>query len=539
MKSIQKLRETLIQQSQNPLFISEVLERVDEWHRHHFRKSGAPYVKHLYETAYQLSLWGFGDELVATGLLHDVMEDQGVSYEELKTRFGKKIADMVDGLTKIKKLSNEEEQNKLETYRKFFTYLDKNYGLEILAVKLADRLNNLQELEPLRVEKRLRILSETLSFYLPIAVRFGAIDIANKILKVYFQNAQHSSFQNIIRTYKSHYRLHREHIARHLALLKRIFRDTRALITVKYFSLYDIYTRGEEIIQKNPIIFQILIPEEEDPIPFLEFFKNQYHYHVETEDHWFTPLPNAHRMVIAKHIDQALGNVEIHIEPETYALLNRLGFIYVLSNPHLPQSSTILSRYQRTIRQISEKLGEVQELEDLFELMQDTFQEQKIIVISPKNELISLPQRSTALDYAFKIHSRLGSTATRIFVNNYPVPFNQTLKMGDRIFVERSQEIQIRPEWYFWVNTYTARREIRRYLKSVGLFEKKEKQEAIFTIDRKEYSRFLSLLNNYTDLLGLEIIPSHEIYFIKISFIGHPGELSEFVKNNPSVISRK
>lgn len=529
LQSFKRIKNKLISEANNPLFLEKVFSKVDYWHRNHYRKSGAPYIKHLYETAYQLYLWGFSDDIVAVGLLHDCMEDQNISFEELKSLFGEKIAEMVNGLTKIKKLSNEESQNKLETYRKFFQYLDKPDGLYVLAVKLADRLNNLHELAPLRKEKRLRIVSESISFYFPLTERLGAIEIANKILKIYFQNAQLEEFNEIVKKLKQVYADQKDKISRHRMLLKRIFRESNTTIFIEPYSLYDIYTRGEEFARKNPFIFKILIKDSDNPHHFLDFFSTQYHYHIETEDYWTSPKISGYRGIIGRYIDPEIGNLEIRIEPRSHALINQLGFIYILSHEKSKYHQHLLHQYQRAIHQISERLEEIQEPDELYELMIDTFEEKKIIVITPKNDIVSMPYHSTALDFAFKIHTDLGKSAKKIYVNDMVVPFNYQLKNGDKVFVEKAGSIQIAPNWYHWVNTYTARKEIRRHLKKIGQFDSSKSKEVSLILGDKEYRRFLTILQECKEILSVKITHSHQKYFIKVVYLQKDGKFSNFL----------
>ncbi len=250
---------------------------------------------------------------------------------------------------------------------------------------------------------------------------------------------------------------------------------------------------------------------------------------METEDNWRIEKKNGYRGIIGRYIDPALGNIEIRIEPRQHVKINQFGFIHILSHKDDPKFKQYLKQYKNAIHQISGRLADIQEPNELYELMTDTFEEKKIIVITPKNELISLPQYSTALDFAFKIHTDLGKKTRKIFVNDKAVPFNYPLKNGDKIFVEKAQSTQITPKWYHWVKTYHARKEIRRYLKEKGKFEESNKREIQLILNKKQYEEFLSFLPECKNLLFLEITNSHQRYFIHAQFIEKDGDFSEFI----------
>ena len=456
-------------------------------HEGQFRKTGDPYVSHPVAVAKILTQWHLDPQALTAALLHDVMEDTTVTKVEIAERFGRMVAELVDGVSKLDRIEFEShEQAQAENFRKMVLAMTRD--VRVILIKLADRLHNMRTLDAMQAKKRARIARETLDIYAPIANRLG--------LNALYQELQELSFRHL---YPVRYRvLHKALLAARGNRREVVDRILDAIRNKLAGSHIEAVVTGRE---KN--LFSIYSKMQDKHLSFSQVF-DIYGFRVVVRDvpacylalgalhGLYKPIPGKFKDYIA--IAKANGYQSLHttlfgpfgmpleVQIRTQEM-HKIAEAGVASHWLYKQSDTELNDLQQKTHQWLQSLIEMQSqsgssIEFLEHLKVDLFPDE-VYVFTPKGLILSLPQGSTCVDFAYAVHTDIGNRCVAAKINQELVPLRTELKNGDRIEIITAAHAKPNPAWLNYVVTGKARSHIRHFLKTMQYEESSQLGERL------------------------------------------------------------
>jgi len=450
-------------------------------HKNQRRKSGEAYVFHPIGVAKIVaSQIGLDATSISAALLHDVVEDTRYKLKDIEKVFGNKVSRIVEGLTKISNLKKDTEISfQAENFRKMLLTL--NDDIRVIIIKIADRLHNMQTLEFMTEKKQLKIASETLYIYAPIAHRIGMYNIKNELEDLSLRYTDNQSYSNIKNKIEESKEEQEVYIKKFSRLIKKAI-DREKL---KYFiqgrnkSIYSIHQK----MQKQKISYENVFDKFAIRIVYKSSKKKEKFlawkiYSIITD--YFIPNPTRLRDWISSsksngyeslHITVLGPNnkwIEIQIRSERMHEIAEKGYAAHYKYKQGEKKESSIENWLNRLKEVLENkdLNAVDFVED-FKL---NLYSDEIFVFTPKGELKSLPSGSCALDFAFHIHTEVGINTRGARVNGKLVPLSKTLKSGDQIEIITSKNSKPSANWLDFVITSRARTKIKNSLNE----EKKE-----------------------------------------------------------------
>lgn len=444
-----------------------------EKHQGQFRRSGEPYVVHPILVCVFVAYLGGDESMVIAGLLHDVVEDTACSTEDVKEMFGEEVGHLVDGLTKIVEIRDSEllpstSNDKLVasalTFRKMLIASIRD--VRVLVVKLCDRLHNMLTLEALDPLKQKRISEETLVVYAPIAHRLGISSIKNLLDDLSFYYVMPNEYQKIDTYIKEHgqqLQLRLNHFISKIQnhMLKEGFIESDFTIQKRIKHYYSIYLKMQRkgvsieevldllairIIVRTPIdCYRALGIVHQHFKPLISRFK----------DYIAIPKENGYQTIHTTVFDDK-SIVESQIR--TYDM-NKTAEYGVAA--HWKYKSGGLNPKLDWLNDLNNQNEEIESIEDFYEIAKDNLYSEDIAVFSPKGDIFTLPRGATVLDFAYEVHTEVGTYADEAYVNKQKVPLLTELKNGDIVKIVTSKEPKYRCSWINSVKTGKAKSTIQ------------------------------------------------------------------------------
>jgi GTP pyrophosphokinase len=444
-------------------------------HDGQFRRSGEPYISHPVAVASILAQWHLDSQALTAALLHDVMEDTTVTKTELSERFGKMVAELVDGVSKLDKIEFEShEQAQAENFRKMFLAMARD--VRVILIKLADRLHNMRTLDVMHPKKRARIARETLEIYAPIANRLGLDGLYRELQDLAFQNLYPNRYRVLRRALESTRGNRKEVLEKIQEALRQRLEDSGidAQVYGREKNLYSIYRKMQD---KNLSFSEVL---------------DIYGFRVVVRDvpacylalgalhGLFKPIPGKFKDYIA--IPKANGYQSLHttlfgpfgspieIQVRTHEM-HKLAEAGVASHWLYKSTDASLNELQRKTHQWLQSLLDMQSesadsAEFLEHLKVDLFPDETY-VFTPKGKIMALPHGATCVDFAYTVHTDIGNRCVAAKVNHELVPLRTELKNGDRVEIITASHAKPNPSWLNFVVTAKARHNIRHFLKTM------------------------------------------------------------------------
>lgn len=456
------------------------------------RKSGEPYTVHLIWVAYILSCLQTGPSTIAAGLLHDVMEDCDVSREEMVSKFGEEITSLVEGVTKIGKMPFKDESDfYAENHRKIYIAMAKD--IRVILIKFADRLHNMRTLQYMKPEKQKRISRETLEVYTPIAHRLGLSDIKTELENLCLSYLDPVAFNEISILLQNRQEERRESVEKMLSEVKKLLDENnyKYRIIGRDKSIYSIYKkmfskhkRFDELYDLYAI--RIILENKLDCYSVLGLIHDHYRpIPGRFKDYIAMPKPNMYQSLHTSVIGEDGNTFEVQIRTEEMDELAELG---VAAHWRYKENAGYSSKKEQ--KEIGEKLQWLREFISLSDDIQDQdakeyydalrrdIFEANVYVLTPQGKIVELPNGSTPVDFAYRIHTEIGHKLQGAIVNNVMVPIDTKLNTGDVCEIRTSNGTQGPSEdWLKFVRTAGARNKIRQFL------AKKEAETRKSTID--------------------------------------------------------
>jgi GTP pyrophosphokinase len=444
-------------------------------HDGQYRRSGEPYISHPVAVANILVEWHLDSQALAAALLHDVMEDTTVTKSEISQRFGRMVAELVDGVSKLDKIEFEsQEQAQAENFRKMFLAMARD--VRVILIKLADRLHNMRTLDVMQPRKRARIARETIEIYAPIANRLGL----NRV----YQELQELSFQHL---YPNRWRVLRQALeaqrGNRKAVVEKIQEAIRrrleeagidAQVSGREKNLYSIYRKMQE---KNLSFSQVLdiyafrVVVRDVPACYVALGALHSLYKPipgKFKDYIAIPKANGYQSLHTTLFGPFGSPIEIQIRTQE---MHRIAEAGVASHWLYKTTDASLNELQRKTHQWLQSLLEMQSetgdsAEFLEHLKVDLFPDETY-VFTPKGKIMSLPHGATCVDFAYAVHTDIGNRCVAAKVNHELVPLRTQLNNGDRVEVITATHAKPNPSWLNFVVTAKARHHIRHFLKTM------------------------------------------------------------------------
>lgn len=462
--------------------IAQVQAALDFSHAAHagqLRQSGAPYVTHPIAVARILTPLHLDTHAIIAALLHDVAEDTSVTLEEIGTQFGKQVADLVDGLSKIDKLQFEtKEDAQAENFRKMLMAMARD--VRVILIKLADRLHNMRTLGAVSKEKSERIARETMDIYAPIANRLGLNTIFQELQDLCFKYLHPTRYSVLSKALKVARGNRREIVTKIIESISKRLEKNHLHAEVKgrekhLFGIYEkMHSKSLAFSQVLDIYgFRILVIDVPSCYLALGLLHGLY-----------KPFPGKFKDYIA--IQKANGYQSLHttlfgpfgtpieVQIRTHEM-NKLAESGVASHwLYKTSESQINELHQKTHQWLQSLLESLAQSGDSVEFLEhlkvDLFPDE-VYVFSPKGKIFALPRGATAVDFAYAVHTDIGNRCVASKVNTELVPLRTELRNGDRVEVIIAPNAHPNSAWLNYVVTSKARGEIRHALKTMHLDE--------------------------------------------------------------------
>lgn len=462
--------------------VAQVQAALDFSHAAHagqLRESGAPYVTHPIAVARILTPLHLDTHAIIAALLHDVAEDTCVSLDEISTQFGKQVADLVDGLSKIDKLQFEtKEDAQAENFRKMLMAMARD--VRVILIKLADRLHNMRTLGAVSKEKSARIAHETLDIYAPIANRLGLNTIFQELQDLCFKYLHPNRYEVLAKALKVARGNRREVVTKILESISKRLEENHLHAEVKgreknLFGIYEkMQTKSLAFAQVLDIYgFRVLV----DDVPSCYLALGLLHG-------LYKPFPGKFKDYIA--IQKANGYQSLHttlfgpfgppieVQIRTHEM-NKLAESGVASHwLYKTSESKINELHQKTHQWLQSLLESLAQSGDSVEFLEhlkvDLFPDE-VYVFSPKGKIFALPRGATTVDFAYAVHTDIGNRCVASKVNTELVPLRTELRNGDRVEIITAPNAHPNSAWLNYVVTSKARGEIRHALKTMHLDE--------------------------------------------------------------------
>ncbi len=445
-----------------------------EAHKNDLRASGEPYFTHPYQVAMVIAQeFPLDDITVVCGLLHDVVEDTDFDLQLLSKEFGNEVAEIVDGVTKISGIFKGQDITKAENYRKMLLSMVKD--VRVILVKFADRLHNMRTLEFVSPDKQRRIAQETLEIYAPFANRFGLAKVKWELEDLSFKYLNREAYEDLVRKVKGR-RKEREAYIKKFAepIIKRI--DEYKLkydLSGRPKHLYSIYRK---MIRRNKpfeeiydlFAVRIILETENNNDCYTTLgIVNQVYLPVPDrfKDYVSIPKTNNYQSIHTTVVGPEGRLVEVQIRTKKMHEISERGVAaHWKYKEDKSTSDKELENWVNWIRDIFESAGKDDVRKELLEDFKLNLYQDEIYLFTPKGELRRLPLYSTAVDFAFEIHSKVGYHCIGAKINGRIVPLDTPLHSGDQVEIITSKNQHPNKNWLKFVKTHKARSAIRKWM---------------------------------------------------------------------------
>ena len=456
--------------------IRQAYRFADEAHLGQLRKNGDPYITHPIAVAAQCAEWKLDAQALMAALMHDAIEDCGVTKEELVQRFGAPVAELVDGLTKLEKLEfDTREQNQAESFRKMLLAMAKD--VRVILIKLADRTHNMRTMGDMPRSKWQRISSETLEIYAPIAHRLGLNFTYRELQDLAFRFLHPWRYEVLSKALNKSRNRRRDLIARVQREVEGEFvqHGMNVRILGREKTLYSVYrkmdTKHLSFSQVTDIYgFRIIVPELTDCYTGLGVLHQIYKpLPGKFRDYVAIPKVNGYQSLHTTLIGPFGTNIEFQLRTHAMDVVAESGvaahWLYKASEPGSDMSQRLGTQWLQSLLDIQQETRDASEFWDHIKI--DLFPD-AVYVFTPKSKIMALPRGATVMDFAYAIHSDVGDHTVSARINGEQRPLRTELTNGDVVEIITADNAEPNPSWLSFVKTGRARSKIRHYLKTLA-----------------------------------------------------------------------
>ena len=458
-------------------FVEKAYKFAANAHKDQKRASGQPYIVHPTQVAGTLAKLSLDPDTIAAGFLHDTVEDTPVTNDDIKEKFGKDVAFIVDGVTKLNKYQYKSHQEFLaENHRKMLIAMAKD--IRVIMVKLADRLHNMHTLEHLRPDKQRRIASETMDIYAPLADRLGIGTVKWELEDMSFHYLNPKAYYRIVNLMS----LKRSQREKYIQDAIKTLKESLDSLGIKY-EIYGrpkhIYSIYKKMVNKHKdfneiydlLAVRVIVKTVKDCYAVLGAVHTKWKpMPGRFKDYIAVPKVNGYQSLHTTIIGPGGRPLEIQIRTEQMHEVAEYGvaahWAYKRGNfKGVEQTSS--NEKLDMVREILELKDETSDADEFMKSVKSEIFSDRVYVFTPKGEVYELPKGSVTLDFAYEIHTQVGSHAVGAKVNGKLVPLDYKLKNGDVIEIMTQSNATPSRDWVDLVKTSRARNKIRRYFRNL------------------------------------------------------------------------
>ena len=468
-----------LDEEQNKL-IRKAFDIALDTHKDQRRKTGEPYIYHPIEVAKIVANEiGLGATSIACALLHDVIEDSEYTYEDIKKIFGQKIADIVNGLTKISVMNHQNISVQSENYRKLLLTLSEDF--RVILIKIADRLHNMRTLESMRDDKQKKIASETVYIYAPLAHRLGLYNIKSELedLSLKYNNPDvYYDIANKLEVAKDQREKYVEEFKKEVSEqlkeehLNFTIKGRAKAISSIYRKMLKQNVSFEEVYDNYAI--RIIYKSDAKNEKFIAWkiysiVTDLYHSNPQRMRDWITnPRSTGYESLHLTVLGPDKKWIEVQIRSERMDEIAEKGVAAHYKYKEGFKQNSDDRNFEQWVSQIREVIEQQQNLSttELLDNIKLNLYSKEVFVFTPKGEIKILPVGSTALDFAFSVHTDLGMKCLGAKINGKLVPISYVLQNGDQIDILSSQNQKPKQDWLDIVITSKAKSRIKAALNS-------------------------------------------------------------------------
>jgi len=444
-------------------------------HSGQFRKSGEPYISHPLAVASILGKLRLDTQTLAAALLHDVMEDTHVSKAEISDRFGKPVAELVDGVSKLDKIEFQTHADaQAENFRKMLLAMARD--VRVILIKLADRLHNMRTLEAMRPEKRRRIARETMEIYAPIANRLGLNNIYHELQDLSFRYLFPTRYRVLANATRAARGNRREMVSKILDGIKQRLKTAGldAEVSGREKQLYSIYKKmAEKHLTFSEVLdiygFRVIVKDVPSCYIALGALHSLYNpIPGKFKDYIAIPKSNGYQSLHSTLWGPYGTPIEVQIRtPEMHRIADAGVASHWLYKSTDADLNDLHMKTHQWLQSLLETLSDsTDSLEFLEHLKVDLFPGE-VYVFTPQGKILALPKDSTAVDFAYAVHTDIGDCCVAAKINGESAPLRTVLRSGDRVEIVTASHAKPNPAWLNYVVTGKARSHIRRFLKTM------------------------------------------------------------------------
>ena len=529
--------------------VLKAFDFANEAHKGIRRRSGEPYIIHPINVArIVVEEIGLGYKSIIAALLHDVVEDTDYNVDDIERLFGAKIASLVDGLTKLKTAFSESGSMQAENFKRIILTL--NDDVRVILIKLADRLHNVRTIDSMPDYKKDKILGETMYIFAPLAHRLGLYPIKSEMENIWFKTREPDQFNEILEKLQKKEEQTGKGIDEFIASIEQalIKAGIKFTISKRIKTPHSIWKKMrqkevsfEEIFDlfAARIVFEPSSIHEEKHITkkILEIVKDMYTAHPDRDRNWIDkPKPNGYQAMHCTVMSPMGIWIEIQIRSKRMNEVAEKGLAahwsYKRNHTSDELGESELEKWLDTVREVLEN-PDINAL-DFLDKFHNTLLAEDIYVFTPKGESKTMPKESTALDFAYNIHSQIGNKSIAAKANQKLVPLSYKLRNGDQIEIITADYQTPQKEWLSFLKSSKARNQVNDYLNK----DTKDKIVAGRNMLEEELKNYnLTIKNSVLKKLFIayNVTIKDELY----SKIGHGiitlEDLGKILKNNNPV----
>jgi len=456
--------------------VREAFRFADEAHLGQMRASGEPYITHPISVAALCAEWKLDEQAIMAALMHDAMEDCGITKTELIEKFGAPTAELVDGLTKLDKLEfSTKEESQAESFRKMLLAMARD--VRVILIKLADRLHNMRTMDAMVAKKRSRIARETLDIYVPIAHRLGLNQTYRELQELSFQYISPWRHRILSLAVKHSRGYRRDLVERVRTEVLQAFEA--AGMTVEVFgrekTIFSIYTKMSDknlsFAQVNDIFgFRIVTRELLDCYKALGVLHQLYKPQPgRFKDYIAIAKSNGYQSLHTTLVNPLGTAVEFQVRSQAMHAIAEKGIAahWMYKDTESDDNNSKPQHAAVWLQSLIDIQHETRDSAEFLEHLKIDLFPDSVYVFTPKSKILALPRGATAVDFAYAIHSDVGDHCVAASINGEPAALRTELKNGDVVKIQTSDSARPSLGWMSFVRTGRARSKIKHYLKNL------------------------------------------------------------------------